>query len=117
MSGITDIVKQAEKDASQQPAAPALQKAPQTKEELARFEQARMLEQQQQQANILRVQQLSGMIFARLISSDALLQVFSDDKKFDPAQLKEFVNICNIVASQAAVSHATTVWNLQVKNG
>lgn len=105
---------------SQQP----LGRAPQTKEEADALRQQEAARQEVESVTRMRIQQLAGSIFTRLMGDPTLTDPAQEDSvvtlkedggvELDKNALIGIARVCNVVSSIAAQVHAQEVWGVTV---
>ena len=91
--------------------------APETEEEVALIRQNMELDAQQKNFNRQRIEALSATIFARMVGGNDVLDKYctvtkEGPIKIDTETLNQYFYICNIIAAEAAMSHANQVWGV-----
>jgi hypothetical protein len=119
---ISEAIKKAnEKQAAAAQQAPTPGPAPATKAEADAMRQQQAAVEDEVFQNQMRVQALSGSIYARLLGTSTILDDAvtitptdgGNQVSIDQQFLNSFLAAANVVAATAAASHAKNVWGIQ----
>lgn len=92
-----------------------------TQQEADALREANEAATEQDAINKMRVEQLSASIFSRLIGNQTLLDTVMDIEgsniQINQPLLNVYIQVCNVIASQAAVGHANGVWGIPCFHG